>query len=224
MNDFLSTTFQLSSKERVPFKCIGCGECCRHVRQSVPVESLDAFRLTKLLKATNADINCIDDFLERYTEMALMDECGYFMFMLRVTEPDDACVFLKDNRCTVHDANPRACRIYPFVAGPDERGGFEYLVSKEKTHHFKGPTVQVKSWMKKHFSFEDRDFVQMDYGSAKKIAWLMRRVPEERQRQAVLLFWRYKYSDFDLEQPFLEQYQHNMQALIQALAKLSGQF
>lgn len=220
MNDFLTTTFRISSKERIPFRCISCGECCRHVQQSVPLESLDVFRLTKLLKAADKNIDCMDDFLERYAEMALIGESGYFMFMLRVTGPDDACIFLQDNRCMVHKAKPRTCRIYPFVAGPDERGGFEYLVSKEKTHHFKGPAVNAKSWMKKNFSDEDREFLKLDVGTAGKIAQLLLRIPEEKKSQAVLLFWRYKYSEYELEKPFMEQYQHNILALIQALKVL----
>lgn len=222
MNDFLSTSFRVSSKDRIPFQCTGCGECCRHVRQSVPVESLDLFRLTKLLKATGEDIDCTDDFLEKYTEMALIDECGYFMFMLKVTEPDDACVFLKDGRCRVHSANPRACRIYPFVATPDDHDGFEYLVSKEKTHHFSGPPIHVKSWMKENFIQEDREFLKLDLGSAVAIAKLLRGIPDEHKAQAMMLFWRFKYSDFDLEEPFLPQYRRNMQRLTLALKTITA--
>lgn len=222
MNDFLSTTFHVSSKDRIPFQCTGCGECCRHVRQSVPVESLDLFRLTKLLKAAGEEhIDCTDDFLDKYTDMALIDECGYFMFMLKVAEPDDACIFLKDNRCTVHAANPRACRIYPFVATPADHGGFEYLVSKEKTHHFTGTPVHVKGWMKERFTSEDREFINTDLGSAVAIAKLLRSIPDENKAQALMLFWRFKYSDFDLDEPFLPQYRRNMQRLTIALRALA---
>ncbi len=223
MNDFLSTTFRVSAKERIPFHCSGCGECCRHVKQSVPLEGLDVFRLTKLLKERDETITCIDDFIERYTEMALIDECGYFMFMLRGVGTDDACVFLKDNRCIVHDANPRACRLYPFVAEPKEDGNFGFLISREKTHHFHGSPVKVKSWMNRFFPQEDREFLQMDMGSAVAIAKLLKTIPDDRKAHALMLFWRYKYSDFDLEEPFLEQYRRNLQQLILALKTLSGQ-
>ena len=112
IEEVLATTHRVSSCDRIPFRCTCCGECCRHVRQSVPVESLDAFRLAKLLRTRDEEITCMDDFIERYTELALLDECGYFMLMLKVTGKDDACIFLRDNRCVVHVAKPRACRIY----------------------------------------------------------------------------------------------------------------
>ena len=223
IEEVLATTHRVSSCDRIPFRCTCCGACCRHVRQSVPVESLDAFRLTQLLRTRNKEIICMDDFVERYTELALLDECGYFMLMLKVTGKDDACIFLQGNRCVVHKEKPRTCRIYPFVAGIGDNGRPEYLVSREKTHHFKGPSVHVKSWMKRWFTAEDRTFLRLDLGSAPEIARLMRRIPETRRQQAMLLFWRYKYSDFNLERPFLGQYEKNLQRLIAALSQLAEQ-
>ena len=223
IEEVLATTHRVSSCDRIPFRCTCCGACCRHVRQSVPVESLDAFRLTQLLRTRNKEIVCMDDFVERYTELALLDECGYFMLMLKVTGKDDACIFLQGNRCVVHKEKPRTCRIYPFVAGIGDNGRPEYLVSREKTHHFKGPSVHVKSWMKRWFTAEDRAFLQLDLDSAPEIARLMRRIPETHRQQAMLLFWRYKYSDFNLERPFLGQYEKNLQRLIAALSQLAEQ-
>ena len=223
IEEVLATTHRVSSCDRIPFRCTCCGACCRHVRQSVPVESLDAFRLTQLLRTRNKEIVCMDDFVERYTELALLDECGYFMLMLKVTGKDDACIFLQGNRCVVHKEKPRTCRIYPFVAGIGDNGQPEYLVSREKLHHFKGPSVHVKSWMKRWFTAEDRTFLRLDLGSAPEIARLMRRIPETRRQQAMLLFWRYKYSDFNLERPFLGQYEKNLQRLIAALSQLAEQ-
>ena len=97
IEEVLSTTHRISPRERVPFHCTCCGECCRHVRQSVPLESPDVFRLTRLLREKDKGIICVDDFIARYTELALLDECGYFMLMLKVTGVDDACIFLKEN-------------------------------------------------------------------------------------------------------------------------------
>ena len=71
IEEVLSTTHRISPRERVPFHCTCCGECCRHVRQSVPLESPDVFRLTRLLREKDKGIICMDDFIARYTELAL---------------------------------------------------------------------------------------------------------------------------------------------------------
>ncbi|MFR1480858.1 MAG: YkgJ family cysteine cluster protein [Hydrogeniiclostridium mannosilyticum] len=39
------------------------------------------------------------------------------VFMLKTVGADDACIFLKDNRCTIHSVHPRACRTYPIAVG-----------------------------------------------------------------------------------------------------------
>lgn len=212
---------RVSAKDSVPFECAGCAECCRHVRESVPLESLDIFRLARHLRETGADVNCTDDVIVRYGEPVLLHECGFFVVMLKTTGENNACIFLENNRCTIHAANPRACRIYPFIAEPKEDGGFGYLVTRERTHHFDGPSIRVKSWMKQHFSQEDREFLSLDYGSARDIARSLRRIPEERRTEAVFHFLRYKYSDFNLDKPFLPQYQRNLKRLLCVLAQMA---
>mgnify|MGYP004444352353 FL=1 len=109
-NAFLNT-HRISPKEHVPFRCTGCGECCRHVHQSIPLESLDVYHIARYLREHDSESFCTDDFIGQYAELVLLDTCGFFILMLRTTGPDDACIFLRDNRCTIHAAKPRACRI-----------------------------------------------------------------------------------------------------------------
>lgn len=148
MDELYQNLVRLSPKEQVPFRCIGCGECCKHVHMQVPVETLDAFRIVKHLQQQGEDIECMDDFWERYTEPALLNECGFFVYFLKTQGPEESCIFLQDNRCRIHTVNPRACRIYPFIVDPKGNGRYEYLVSYERKQHFKGPKVHVKTWMK----------------------------------------------------------------------------
>ena len=214
-------TVGITPSSRVRFRCQGCGKCCLRVKEGVPVDSQDVFRMTKYLRDHGEDILCTDDFLARYAEPVLLDECGYFVYMLKTVGEENACVFLKDNRCTIHDENPRACRLYPFVVNPDPRGLHSYLLSREYPHHFTGPVVQTKSWMKKRFPKEDRLFLQTDFGGAKTLADLLRKIPERNRTQAVMHFLRLKYSEYDLDQPFLDQYRRNQDKLIAMLNRMA---
>ena len=188
MDELYQNLVRLSPKEQVPFRCIGCGACCKHVHMQVPVETLDAFRIVKHLQQQGEDIECMDDFWERYTEPALLNECGFFVYFLKTQGPEEACIFLQDNRCRIHTVNPRACRIYPLVVDPKENGRYEYLVSYERKQHFKGPKVHVKTWMKKRFGEEDRAFLTADFGSAKELAQLLRQIPDKRKKRALMCF------------------------------------
>lgn len=221
MNDAVLKMVPVQSSEHIPFRCIGCSKCCRHVRQSVPLESLDLFKLAQYLKKQGVPIGCTDDIIERFTEPAMLDECGYFALFLKVSGPDDACIFLKDNRCSIHTVKPRACRMYPFAADPQEDGSFKPILSTEYEHHFTGSKVHVKTWMKKYFTVEDQEFLRLDMGAATEIARLLRRIPEAQKTTAVFHFLRYKYSDFDLEQPFLDQYRRNTHKLLAVLHRMA---
>ncbi len=218
MDELFKNLVKLKPKDNVPFKCTGCGECCRNVHEQVPIESLDAFRITQHLQKQDSSIGCIDDFLQKYCEPALLNECGYFVYFLKTKEPNNSCIFLENNRCTIHSFNPRACRTYPFIAAPcDEGESFEYLVSYERKHHFSGPKVHTKTWMKKRFTDEDAAFLKVDLGNAKEISRLLKKIPEGEKVRALLVFQQMKYGDFELDFPFQMQYERNNQLLLEFL-------
>ena len=221
MDELYQNLVRLNPKEQVPFRCIGCGACCKHVHMQVPVDTLDAFRIVKHLQQQGEDIECMDDFWERYTEPALLNECGFFVYFLKTQGPEEACIFLQGNRCRIHTVNPRACRIYPLVVDPKENGRYEYLVSYERMQHFKGPKVHVKTWMKKRVGEEDRAFLNADFGSAKELARLLRQIPDERKKRALMCFHWAKYGNFDTGKPFLPQYERNLKVLREYLKELT---
>lgn len=220
--DELRNVERLTPSTKIRFKCSGCAECCRHVKATVPVDCRDAFYLTKHLRDIGLDICCVDQFLSEFSEPELLDECGYFVYFLKSVGTDDSCIFLKENRCSVQKAKPLACRLYPFVVDPSESGTFRYLYSKERMHHFHGPLVETRNWMKQNFPQESRAFLQAEYAKAKPIARLLRRIPEHRKTEALLHFHRLRYSEFDLDQPFLPQFQRNQEKLLAILARMAG--
>ena len=72
MDELFKNVVKLKPKDNVPFKCTGCGECCKHVQDLVPIETLDAFRIARYLMQQNESIACMDDFWERYADAVLL--------------------------------------------------------------------------------------------------------------------------------------------------------
>lgn len=221
MKEFLMKMVPVTPKEHFPFQCRQCGACCRHVKESVPLESLDAFRLARYLRDRGEPIQCMDDVLAKYAIPVLLHESGYMVFMLSTVGSDDACIFLKDNKCTIHAAKPRACRTYPISVGPAKSGGYEAYLSMEQPHHFHGPRQSAKKWVQKRCSRQDYDFWETDIGSVQEIARLLEKLPLERKKRALLQFLRYKYSDFDLDRSFTDQYRRNNDRLLSVLRKMA---
>lgn len=223
MEHELKYALRVTPSTKIRFKCTGCAECCRHVKETVPLDSQDVFYLTKHLRNMGIDICCTDQFIHQFAEPALIDDCGYFVYFLKSVGEDDSCIFLNGNRCVVHDAKPRACRLYPFMIEPNSSGECRYLYSREREHHFHGPIVDTRSWMKKHFPKEDREFVREDYSQAGPIAMLLKRIPEERKTEAVLHFHRMRYSEYDLDKPFLDQFRRNQEKLLAILSRMADE-
>ncbi len=217
MKDFVTLMAPLPITGTFPFHCEACGQCCLHVKESIPLEGPDVFRLARFLRDGDERIRSTADVLARYAEVTFLSSSGYAMYVLKTTGRDDACVFLKKNRCMVHPAKPKACRTYPVSAVPDGHGGYMAHLSMERPYHFKGPEVSVKRWIKRYCKKEEYDFWVMEFGSAVTIERLLGRVPETEKDRAIDTFLRFKYLDYGLDKPFFPQFKENNQKLMEAL-------
>lgn len=213
----------LGKRELFSFKCTRCGDCCRRIKESVMLESLDAYRLAKLLRQTDSSIQMMDDMLMKYADPVPLTDNGFPIYVLKTLGEDDTCIFLKENRCSVYSARPRTCRLYPITVGPSERGrDFEYLLCREKPHHFVGGTVRTKDWLRDNFKREDQEFVLDEYMAVAELGRLMKRVSEHDQPGAIVAMLFARYYDFDLEAPFMPQYRRNMERLLNELNELTA--
>ena len=96
MDDQKTMVVSVHAKDCVDYQCRRCGQCCRHIKDAVMVESMDAYRLANYLRGCDPNICTIDDVLTRYCEpMPLTQECfpifmpeGWIMQHLRGTPTD----------------------------------------------------------------------------------------------------------------------------------------
>lgn len=188
------------------------------------LESLDAYRLARLLRQTDPSIQGMDDMLMKYADPIPLTDNGFPIYVLKTLGEDDTCIFLKENRCAVYPARPRTCRLYPITVGPGEQyGSFEYLLCREKPHHFVGGTVRTKDWLRENFKREDQEYVVAEYMAVAELGRLMKKVSERNQPGAIVAMLFARYYDFDLDAPFMPQYHSNHELLFKKLRYLSEQ-
>lgn len=186
------------------------------------LESLDAYRLAKFLRKTDPSIQMMEDLLHKYADPIPLTDTGFPIYVLKTLGDDDTCIFLRENGCAVYAARPRTCRLYPITVGPGENGQeFEYLLCREKPHHFVGGTVRTKDWLRENFKQEDQAFVRAEYEAVAKQGRLIRKIPEQNQPRAIVAMLFARYYNFDLDAPFMPQYQNNMQQLEKQLSALA---
>lgn len=210
------------SKDRIPYQCRQCGACCRQARRSVMVESLDAYRIVRWFREKGDTTLDLDSFYARYTEPVDLT-AGYPVYTLKTKGAEDACIFLEDNHCSIYPVRTRTCRLYPFSIAPGNRGrDFIWYQCLNIDFHFSGSTILVKDWLYQNFTGEDRTFVKREFDSMPRIGKYLQELDENQLPQAILAILHYRYENFDLDAPFLPQYDHNTEMLLDMLRRLAG--
>lgn len=208
----------VSLKERVPFRCQRCGRCCRNLEDSLMLEPLDVYNISRHLREQGCEILGPEDMLSQYAHPNLLDGV-YPMFQVNTVGEDHACVFLKDGSCSVYAARPQVCRMYPFGAEPGTRGrDFCYYLCTEQPHHFENGMVTVNDWLSENFSKTAREFLKAHYELLPLLGKTLRALGDMSSGVAFRTLY-YLYFGYDLSKPFLPQYRANMAELMKELAK-----
>lgn len=197
----------------VMFRCRLCGDCCRNIKDSVMLEPMDAYRLARHLQERGESVSGTEDVLARYAHASWLTD-RFPVFLLNTGDPLDSCVFLKDGRCSVYEARPRVCRMYPFTAAPGERGrDFLYYLCMEKPYHFADGMVKPKEWLSENFTREARDALKADYNALPAINRNIQAMETEGFQRLMFQFLYYRYFNYELGEPFLPQFRSNLEKL-----------
>ena len=91
--------------------CRGCSACCHGMGDSIVLDPMDVYRLEKKLGKTMEEI-----LLAGNVALRVVD--GVILPHLKMTEQSDRCSFLnEEGRCSIHDARPGFCRMFPLGRG-----------------------------------------------------------------------------------------------------------
>jgi Fe-S-cluster containining protein len=119
-----------SGLRHLSFRCTACGNCCRDLR--VPLTTADLRRLVEHTGRAAADVV---EWLPT-SEVDLTGEPGSLVVLqspvqrslMALAQRAGACRFLAaDASCSVYEARPASCRLYPFDAAYGPRGGLRRL-------------------------------------------------------------------------------------------------
>ena len=163
----------------IEFSCQKCGACCLGFKEGeVYLYKDDIARLAKLLNLTSKA--SLRDFAKEYLKVVndsfFWKEPGavraktyrYKTLGFKFTGDDEHCHFLKDNKCTIHEARPFQCRCFPF---------WQMLVSNKKNfvdYSKKCPGLKVLKG--KHYTREEiLDWATKEYEMEKDFFFEMKK-------------------------------------------------
>ncbi|MEM3526062.1 MAG: YkgJ family cysteine cluster protein [Candidatus Jordarchaeaceae archaeon] len=109
--------------EKVRFKCVRCGNCCRDETFIITITHKDVIRLADHLKCNLKDLlskyisfyQVRKELENRLVFPAILTYRGNAFLGLR-KKNNGSCVFLReDNLCEIYAARPMVCRSFPFT-------------------------------------------------------------------------------------------------------------
>ncbi len=168
-------------KDHIPYHCKLCGECCRHVKEQIMLEPLDAYHLGCFLKKSGV-LETIDEVYGKFTHPVMLAD-GFPIFTLNTQGKDDSCVFLRDGRCSIYEARLRVCRLYPLTVSSGVRGKkFEFYQCLDgHADHFTGHTITVKDLVYQNFKKEDQLYFEREAQIVPQIGKLIQSMTKEQQ-------------------------------------------
>lgn len=119
--------------------CKGCSACCHGMGESIVLDPLDAYRLSKGLGKP------FQDLIGTAVELNPVD--GLILPNLRMKGASEQCTFLsEEGRCTIHKFRPGICRLFP-LGRVYEDGSFMYFLQVHECKHKQRSKIKVKKWI-----------------------------------------------------------------------------
>lgn len=121
--------------------CTGCSACCSGMGNSIVLDPMDLYRLTRGLGVG------FQDLMNGYIELNVVD--GVILPNLKLKGEEERCAFLSDEgRCRIHSIRPGICRLFPLGRLYREDGsGFDYILQIHECRHTSRSKIKVKKWI-----------------------------------------------------------------------------
>lgn len=101
----------------VGFRCRECGACCRRVAEDSNLVLVSPAEVRAIMAATDM---AWDEVAEPYPDFIDDGSGGEYTLAWCIRRTADACIFLRDGRCSVYAHRPWICRTYPFMLVDDD--------------------------------------------------------------------------------------------------------
>lgn len=119
--------------------CKGCSACCCNMGQSIVLDPMDVFRISKGLQMT------FEELLVEKIELNVVD--SVILPNLKMQSDRNCCAFLnKEGRCSIHPVRPGICRLFP-LGRYYENNGFKYFLQIHECKKENRAKVKVKKWI-----------------------------------------------------------------------------
>jgi len=219
--------WSLGVDDTFQFHCTQCGKCCV-TREDILLNPRDMYRISKFLKITPHEL------LEKHCETYIGGDSRMPIIRLKPIGKTKRCPFLTDSKCSIQEAKPAVCAIYPLGRFTKHDPETDEMDSTDgmSVHYFLQPitcgdtseTHTVREWLK-GFDFEIEDKAHIIWTNfITRSSRLVKGFEEKLGFEKVVPLWNAilvaAYLAYKPDEEFLPQFEKNISSLGQLYDKL----
>ena len=159
--------------------CAGCSSCCEDMGESILLDPLDIYQLTKALACD------FQTLLQKEIELHVVD--GMILPNLKMTA-ENVCPFLNtEGRCSIHSFRPGICRVFP-LGRIYEDGKLDYFLQTEGCVKENRSKIKVSKWLDTPELKKNQQYLIDWHAFRKKIEEILAAMTDENQKKTVTMF------------------------------------
>ena len=160
--------------------CEGCSACCRGMGNTIVLDPLDVHRISTALGAKFEEI-LID-------KIGLNVVDGLILPNLRMDGEGESCVFLNSQgRCSIHDARPGICRLFPLGRYYENRS-FQYFLQTNECRKENRSKIKVKKWIDTPELEKYQKFITDWHYFLKDIQEMLQKMEDDARRKEISMY------------------------------------
>lgn len=120
--------------------CINCHACCSQMGETIALDPLDIFNISKAIEMTQNEV------ILKYAVLNIEEKI--VLPYLRFNKESDSCYFLnKEGRCSIHTARPGICRLFPLGRYYHADNKFSYFLQVNECTYSTKIKTKVSKWL-----------------------------------------------------------------------------
>ena len=160
--------------------CEGCSACCRGMGNTIVLDPLDVYRISTALGAK------FEEMLIDKIDLNVVD--GLILPNLKMDGEGESCVFLNSQgRCSIHDARPGICRLFPLGRYYENRS-FQYFLQTNECRKENRAKIKVKKWIDTPELEKYQKFIADWHYFLKDTQEMLQRTEDEARRREISMY------------------------------------
>ncbi len=208
----------LGATDSFSFACSGCGGCCRG-REDIVLSGYDLYRIASYLRLP--PIVVVGAVCRHYNgENSLMP----VVRLQPLADAENNCPFLYQNRCSIHEAEPLVCALYPLGQQIELDGTVQYFA---QTVHCGGEIFEAKLCdFLARYEISERESLDVAWAFtcitlARKLKELAPKLTKKQLTMVQTRIYEALYIKYDTAKDYKTQFDENLAFLLRYFERIA---